>query len=83
VTEDLQLLAERAGWTVENGVATYAPTEGGWVPKVRAVKMAGHSYERLHVAIVDPHGKARFTNFASLIGEAVRVAEGVVRGKNG
>ena len=79
VVDDLTTLGARDHWTVTGGVATYAPKPGGWTAQVRAVRVAAHSYERWHIAIIDPHGTARHTCFASLIGEAARVAESRVR----
>jgi hypothetical protein len=81
--EDIAILGDRAGWTVGDGLATYEPTLGGWTARVRSVRMAGHSYERWHVAILDPAGRARSTSFASLLGEAARVAEARVRALSG
>ena len=75
VAEDLTTLGARDHWTVKDGVATYTPEPGGWTAQVRAVRVAGHSYERWHIAIIDPHGAARHACFASLLGEAARVAE--------
>ena len=40
-------------------VATYVPEPGSWTAQVRAVRIAGRSYERWHVAIIDQHGAAR------------------------
>jgi hypothetical protein len=37
--------------------------------------------ERFHVALVSPAGVAQHTQFAVMVGEARRVAEGWVRGK--
>ena len=72
----------RDGWAVNDTVATYRPAADGWCARVRAVRIAGHSYERLHIALIDPWGVARHTMFASSWGEAIRVAEGHVRGLN-
>jgi len=76
VDDDVGVLAERPGWTVENAVATYCPTPGGWCVRVRPVRVAGRTYARLHVAIVDPSGTAQHALFAS-----TRLAEGQVRGR--
>ena len=75
MADDLTTLGARDHWTVTDGVATYAPEPGGWTAQVRAVRVAEHSYERWHIAIIDKHETVRHTCFASLIGEAARVAE--------
>jgi hypothetical protein len=41
--------------------------------------MAGHAYDRWHVAIIDPHGHARHVTHETLLGRAAQVAEGQVR----
>lgn len=81
-TEDIQTLADRPGWTVDGKVATYAPVEGGWSARVTRVRVAGHTYERWHIAIRDRHGVARHVLHASMLGEAIRLAEQSVRGRN-
>ena len=79
MVDDIAVLADRNGWTVDDDVATYAPEPGGWLARVRKVRVAGHSYERWHIAVIDPHRCARYTCFASSVGEAARVAEHRIR----
>lgn len=82
MAEELKSLAERPGWTADETVATYEPVPGGWISRVRKVRVAGHTYERWHIAVIDPRGMAQYTTFASVLSEATRVAEGSVRGRN-
>jgi hypothetical protein len=49
---------------------------------VRWVQIAGHTYHRFHIAVIDPNGHAAYTTFATMISEAWRVAEGNVYGRN-
>ena len=51
---------------------------GGWTAGVRWVQIAGHTYHRFHVAVIDPNGLAAYTTFATMISEA----EGNVYGRN-
>lgn len=76
MTEDIQSLGARTNWTVDGPVATYTPTPGGWTARVRAVRLPGRSYERWHIAVIDPAGVARYTCYASSLAETARVAEG-------
>jgi len=82
VAETVLSLSERKGWTATETVATFEPAPGGWVAWVRSVRVASHSYQRWHIAVVDPVGVARYTTFANLLGEVARVAEGNVRARN-
>jgi hypothetical protein len=82
MVEDLAMLGERRGWTADEVVAIYEPEPGGWSARVRWVQISGHTYYRFHIAVIDPHGHAAYTCFATMISEAWRVAEGNVRGRN-
>ena len=82
MADELDALAERPSWTVTAGVATYEPEPGAWLARIRAIRVPGRAGDRWHIAIVDPRGIARYTTTASTIAEAVRVAEGHVRGRN-
>jgi hypothetical protein len=82
VADELDTLAERPSWTVTAGVATYQPQPDAWRASVRAVRVPGRAGDRWHVAIIDPTSMARYTTTASTIGEAARVAEANVRGRN-
>ena len=73
----------RAGWTVNAAVATYQPTVRGWCALVRPVRVAGRSYQRLHVVLLDPSGTARYVTHASSWAEAIHVAEGQIQERNG
>jgi hypothetical protein len=77
--DDLSILEARPGWTVTADLAIYAPEPGSWTGRVARMKVAGRSYERFHVAIVDPGGVARYTKFATMVSEARRLAEGHVQ----
>ena len=80
--DDLAILVDRLGWTVEDDQrATYRPVAGGWFARVSRVKLPNRASERFHVALVSPNGLAQHTQFAVMVGEARRVAEGWVRGK--
>jgi len=72
----------RAGWTVNAAVATYQPTDGGWCALVRPVRVAGRSYQRLHIVVIDPAGTARYVTHASGWDEAIRVVETQVQTRN-
>jgi hypothetical protein len=81
--DDLTGLAERPGWTVEdNQRAMYAPLEGGRYARVSRPVLHNRASERFQVALVSPAGVAKWTQFALMVGEARRVAEGWVRGKH-
>jgi hypothetical protein len=75
-------VANRPGWTIENTVALFRQSPDGWSARVSYTRTRGRSYERLHIAIVDLANVARYTTFASTIGEAIRVAEAQVRGRS-
>jgi hypothetical protein len=76
-----EALVNRPGWAMENGVALFRPSSAAWSARVAYTQVPARSYERLHVAIVDPDGVARYTMSASTAGEAIRVAETHVRGR--
>ena len=80
--DELRALADRPGWAVAGSLAMYEPNLGGWRAVVRPVKVAGRSYERWHVAVVDPAGHAHLALTASTVAEARRVAEGQVLARN-
>ena len=80
--DDLSVLADRPGWVVEEERATYRPVPGGWFARVSQVKLPSRASERFHIALVSPAGVAQHTQFAGMVGEARRVAEGWVRGKH-
>jgi hypothetical protein len=61
----LRSLAERRGWTSDEVVAIYEPEPGGWTARVRWVQIAGHTYYRFHIAVIDPNGHAAYTCFAT------------------
>jgi hypothetical protein len=79
MAESVESLGDRAGWKVDGEVATYCPEPGGWSARVR-VSQNSKYYARWMVAIIDPHGKARYVTHASMLGEAAQVAEGRVHG---
>jgi hypothetical protein len=80
--DDLAVLAERPGWTVyDNKRALYAPVEGGWHARVSRLFIPARGTDRFHVALITPAGVALYTQMAVMVGEARRVAEGWVRGK--
>jgi hypothetical protein len=54
--DGLSALAGRPGWAASDGIAIFEPTLGGWRAVVRRVVVAGHSYERLKLTIVDSAG---------------------------
>jgi len=72
----------RAGWTVNEAVATYRPIVEGWCARVRPIRVGGRSYQRLHIVLVDPAGTARYVTHASGWAEAIRVAEAQVQVRN-
>jgi hypothetical protein len=80
--DDLAVLVDRLGWVVDDDLrAVYRPAAGGWFARVSRVKLPNRASERFHVALVSPSGVAQHTQFAVMVGEARRVAEGWVRGK--
>jgi hypothetical protein len=80
--DDLAVAVDcRADWAMDGTVALFVPSPGGWSARVTFTRVPGRSYERLHIAIVDPAKVARYTSFASTVAEAVRVAEAHVRAK--
>jgi hypothetical protein len=76
-------VADRSGWTMIGNVGVYAASPHGWSARVTYTTMPGRTYQRLHIAIIDPSGVARYTMFASTTGEAIRVAETQVHGRAG
>jgi hypothetical protein len=83
VDDDLTVLVDRPGWTVVENVAIFRPVPDGWYARVARVQLPSRGTERFHIALVSPHGVAQYTQFAVMVGEARRVAEGWVRGKQG
>jgi hypothetical protein len=81
VVEELASLGERRGWTADEVVAIYEPEPGGRTARVRWVQISGHTYYRLHIAVIDPNGHAAYSCFATMISEAWRVAESNVYGR--
>jgi hypothetical protein len=80
--DDLSVLADRPGWTVEGVRAMYRLAPGGWFARVSRMKLPSRASERFHVALVSPAGVAQHTRFAVMVGEARRVAEGWIRGEH-
>jgi hypothetical protein len=80
--EDIGVLADAPSWTVTGPVATYRPVPDGWLARIRRTVVPGRAYEVWHVSLVDPRGIAQYTRTANLLGEARRMAEGLVRGQN-
>lgn len=62
-------------------MATYWPPSGGWRAVVRRPVIVARAYERFHVVLVDPQGRATYVRKATSVGEALRLAEGSVRAK--
>lgn len=81
MVEDLAVLGIREGWTVDGGVATYCQPPHGWRAEVRRPVIATRAFERWHVALIDPQGRAAYVRKASSVGEALRLAEGSVRAR--
>jgi hypothetical protein len=79
--DDVEALTGRSGWTVDGPVATFAPEPGSWHARVRRVAQPSRGSERFHVAIINSRGAAAYTQFATSIGEAARVAESQVRAR--
>jgi hypothetical protein len=78
---DLAVLADRPGRTVEDNAATYRPVEGGWYARVTQLEHANRASDRHHVALISPAGAALFVGYTSTVGEARRIGEGWVRGR--
>lgn len=81
VDDDLSVLGIRDGWTVDGGVATYWPPAVEWRAVVRRPVIAARAFERFHVVLIDPTGRAAYVRKATSVGEALRLAEGSVRAK--
>jgi hypothetical protein len=62
-------LAGLPGWTVQPGVATLAPVEGGWLARIRQTIVPGRTYRVWPVSLVDPTGFARYTRTVNVLGE--------------
>ncbi len=62
MADELNALTDRPNWTVTAGVATYEPTPGAWLARIRAIRIPGRAGDRWHIAIIDPRGMARYTN---------------------
>lgn len=79
--DDLDWLVERSDWTVdtEERVATY-DLEAGWLARIRPARQPGKTYERWYISLIESTGHAVWTSSATTPHEAVRVAEGHVRG---
>jgi len=48
---------------------------GGWTAGVRWVQIAGHTYYRFHVAVIDPIGQVANPTLATMIAEPWTAAE--------
>lgn len=81
VDDDLSVLGIREGWSVDGAVATYAAPFVDWRAVVRRPVVASRAFERFHVALIDPRGRAAYVRKATSVGEALRLAEGSVRAK--
>ena len=79
VVETIDSLADR-GLDGRRRRGHLRPGGGGWTAMIH-LATTSRFYARWHVAIIDPAGVARYVSPASLLGEAVRVAEGTVRGQ--
>ena len=79
--DDLSVLTERPGWTVMEDLAIFRPDPEGWCARVARMQRPGRAMDRYHIALISPAGVALYVQFASMVGEARRVAEGWVRGK--
>ena len=81
--DDLSVLTERHGWTVVEELAIFRPDPEGWYARVARMQRPGRAVDRYHVALISPAGVALYVQFASMVGEARRVAEGWVHAKQG
>ena len=81
--EDVTTLGDQPGWVVTGTVATYRPDPNGWLARVVHVLVPGRTYHRLHVAVIDPGGTARYSTAVGTISHARQVAEQQVRARNG
>jgi hypothetical protein len=78
---DLAMLADRPGWTIEDNVAIYRPDASGWYARVTQLQHPNRASDRHHVALISPADAAVYGGYTSTVGEARRVAEGWVRGR--
>jgi hypothetical protein len=78
VGDELRSLGGRPGWTVAPRLAIYATQPASWRGCVR-LNPIGRAYQRWHIAIIDPRGRARRVSYATTIREAARVAEALHR----
>jgi hypothetical protein len=83
VADDLSVLTARPGWTVVEDLAIFRPDPDGWYARVARMQRPGRAVDRYHIALISPAGVALYVQFASMVGEARRVAEGWVHGKQG
>ena len=81
--DDLSVLTERPGWTVVEDLAIFRPDPEGWYARVARMQRPGRAVDRFHIALISPAGVALYVQFASMVGEARRVAEGWVNAKQG
>jgi hypothetical protein len=77
--EDVGVLASLPGWTVEESVATFAPLAHGWRAVVRHIPVPGKRYRVWHVVLLRPSGAAEYARTMPFLGDARRLAEGLVR----
>lgn len=75
---ELSSLPERPGWDFDGTVARFT-SDNGWYSTVRRALQPGRSYERVHVCLCDPSGRAVATTWCSTTLEAVRIAEARTR----
>jgi hypothetical protein len=73
--EDVSVLAQRPGWVVTGTVATYRPDPDGWLARIVHTLVPGRTYHRLHVAVLDSGGSARYCTAVGSVDEACQVAE--------
>jgi hypothetical protein len=71
-------VADREGWSMEAGVATFGPANNGWSARVRFVREPQRNIPKWHVAVLDPDGVARHTRMGVSPKDAATFAEGVV-----
>jgi hypothetical protein len=73
--DDLSVLAERPGLAGgDDRLAVFEPAPGGWPAREARQVIPTRAAGGFHAAFISPAGVSQYTQYASMVGEARRVA---------